>query len=227
MRSGDTSTHAGPWPCRHDAAAARRVGAVVSTQLLQLSALFGAFWTAIALYARLSPSPAPARFVGALGLGAVFAHLGWAALHWPAVAAHPAALLDPTRGLTLLFVPLGLLLLERSPAAFASLPLAFAVARLGCLATGCCHGPEGEPTPLTEIAGLVALHGVVRRLPALWVTPTVLAGVGLIRLATEPLRAMPPLGEPLVPASVIATAWIAGGGMLAMGSARSPRAALG
>jgi len=203
------------------------VGAVVSTQLLQLSALFGAFWTAIALYAQRSPSPAPARFVGALGLGAVFAHLGWAALHWPAVAANPAALLDPTRGLTLLFVPLGLLLLERSPAAFASLPLAFAVARLGCLATGCCHGPEGEPTPLTEIAGLVALHGVVRRLPALWVTPTVLAGVGLLRLATEPLRAMPPLGEPLVPASVIATAWIAGGGMLAMGSARSPRAALG
>jgi hypothetical protein len=203
------------------------VGAVVSAHLLQLLALFGAFWTAIAFYAQRSPSPAPARFVGALGLGAVFAHLGWAVLHWPAVAAHPSALLDPARGLTLLFVPLGLLLMERSPAAFASLPLAFAVARLGCLATGCCHGPEGEPTPLTEIGGLVVLHGVTRRLPARSVTPGVLAGFGLIRLATEPLRATPPLGEPLVPAAWIAAAWIAGGGMLAIGSARSPRGALG
>jgi hypothetical protein len=203
------------------------VGAVVSAQLLQLLALFGAFWTAIALYARHSPSPVPARFVTALGLGAACAHLGWAVLHWPAVAAHPSALLDPARGLTLIFVPLGLLLLERSPTAFASLPLALAVARLGCLATGCCHGPEGEPTPLYEIVGLVVLHGVIRRLPASWVTPAVLAGFALIRLATEPLRAMPPLGEPLVPAAWIAAAWIAGGGLLAIGSARSQRAALG
>jgi hypothetical protein len=203
------------------------VGAVVSAHLLQLLALFGAFWTAIALYARQSPSPAPARFVTALGLGAVFAHLGWAVLHWPAVAAHPSALLDPARGLTVLFVPLGLVLLERSPAAFASLPLALAVARLGCLATGCCHGPEGEPTPLYEIGGLVVLHGVVHRLPARSVTPAVLAGFGLMRLATEPLRAMPPLGEPLVSPASIAAAWIAGGGMLAIGSTRSPRAALG
>ncbi len=57
-------------------------------------------------------------------------------------------------------------------------------------------------------------------------TPAVLAGFGLIRLAIEPLRAMPPLGEPLFPAAWIAAAWIAGGGMLAIGSARSPRAAL-
>jgi len=199
----------------------------VSAQLLQLLALFAAFWTAIALYARQSPSPAPARFVTALGLGALFAHLGWAVLHWPAVAAHPSALLDPARGLTVLFVPLGFLLLERSPAAFASLPLALAVARLGCLAVGCCHGPEGELTPLHAIGGLIVLHGVVRRLPARWVTAAVLAGFGLIRLATEPLRAMPPLGEPLVSAAWIAAAWIAGGSMLAIASSRTPRAALG
>ena len=199
----------------------------MSAQLLQLLALFAAFWTAIALYARRSPSPAPARFVAALGLGAVFAHLGWAGLHWPAVAAHPSALLDPARGLTVLFVPLGFLLLERSPAAFASLPLALAVARLGCLAVGCCHGPEGELTPLHAIGGLIVLHGVVRRLPARWVTAAVLAGFGLIRLATEPLRAMPPLGEPLVSVAWIAAAWIAGGSMLAIASARTPRAALG
>ncbi len=191
----------------------------MSAPLLQLLALFGAFWTAIALYARRSPSPEPVRFVGALGLGAVFAHLGWAVLHWPAVAAHPSALLDPARGLTVLFVPLGLLLLERSPAAFASLPLALAVARLGCLAAGCCHGPEGEPTPLYEIGGLVVLHGVVRRLPARGVTPTVLAGFGLIRLAIEPLRAMPPLGEPMIPAGAIALGWVVFGLGIALRSA--------
>jgi hypothetical protein len=32
------------------------------------------------------------------------------------------------------------------PQAFATLPLALAVARLGCLVGGCCHGPAGEPT---------------------------------------------------------------------------------
>jgi hypothetical protein len=199
----------------------------VSAPLLQLLALFGAFWTAIALYARRSPSPEPLRFVGALGLGAVFAHLGWAVLHWPAIAAQPSAPLDPARGLTVLFVPLGLLLLERSPAAFASLPLALAVARLGCLATGCCHGPEGEPTPLYEIGGLVVLYGVIRHLSARSLTPAVLAGFGLIRLATEPIRAMPPLGDPLVPVAWIAAAWVTGGAMLAIASARTPRAALG
>ena len=130
----------------------------MSAHLLQLLALFGAFWTAIALYARRSPSPKRVRFIGALGLGAVFAHLGWAVLHVPAVAAHPLALLDLTRGLTVLFVPLGLLLLERSAAAFASLPLALAVARLGCLAAGCCHGAAGEPTPVYEAAGLLAIQ---------------------------------------------------------------------
>jgi hypothetical protein len=148
-------------------------------------------------------------------------------LHWPAIELHFAALLDPARGLTVLFVPLGLLLLERSPAAFASLPLALAVARLGCLAAGCCHGPEGEPTPLYEIGGLVVLHGVICHLPARSLTPAVLAGFGLIRLANEPIRAMPPLGEPLVPVAWIAAAWVTGGGMLAIASARTPRAALG
>jgi predicted aspartyl protease len=191
------------------------VGAVVSAPLLQILALFGAFWTAVALYARRSSSPAIFHFVGALGLGAVFAHLGWALLHLPAVAGHPSALLDPARGLTVLFVPLGLLLLERSPAAFASLPLALAVARLGCLAAGCCHGPEGEPTPLYEIGGLLVLHGLVRRLPASWVTPAVLAGFGLIRLATEPLRAIPPLGESVIPAGAIALGWVVFGWGLA------------
>lgn len=191
----------------------------MSAHLLQLLALFGAFWTAIALYARHSPSPAPARFVAALAFGAVFAHLGWAALHLSEVATHPSALLDPARGLTVLFVPLGLLLLERSPAAFASLPLALAVARLGCLAAGCCHGENGEPTPLYEIGGLMILHGMVSRLPDRWAIPVVLAGFGLIRLGVEPMRATPPLGEPVVPIVAIAAVWVGLGIAMAVRSA--------
>ena len=44
----------------------------MSAHLLQLLALFGAFWTAIALYARRSPSPKRVRFIGALGLGNIW-----------------------------------------------------------------------------------------------------------------------------------------------------------
>ncbi len=187
--------------------------------LLQPLALFGAFWTALALYGRRSPAPEPLRFVAALALGAVFAHLGWALLHSSAVAAHPQMLLDPTRGFCVLFVPLGLLLLAPRPAAFASLPLAFAVARLGCLAARCCHGENGEPTPLYEIGGLVILHGVVAHLSARWVTPVVLAGLGLIRLAVEPMRSTSPLGEPAVPIVAIAALWVGLAIAMAMGSA--------
>ena len=191
--------------------------------LLQPLALFGAFWTALALYSRSGrsgwPAPEPFRFVAALALGAVFAHLGWVLLHSSAVAAHPQVLLDPTRGFCVLFVPLGLLLLSPRPAAFASLPLAFAVARLGCLAAGCCHGENGEPTRLYEIGGLVMLHGMVSRLPDRWVIPVVLGGFGLIRLAVEPMRSTPPLGEPAVPMVVIAALWVGLGIAMAVRSA--------
>ena len=194
--------------------------------LLQPLALFGAFWTALALYSRSGrsgrPAPEPFRFVAALALGAVFAHLGWALLHGSAVAAHPEVFLDPTRGFCVLFVPLGPLLLAPRPAAFASLPLALAVARLGCLAAGCCHGESGEPTPLYEIGGLVILHRVVGHLPARWVTPVVLAGLGLIRLAVEPMRSAPPLGEPVVPIVAIAALWVALGVAMAVRLAGYP-----
>ncbi|MDH3213295.1 MAG: prolipoprotein diacylglyceryl transferase [Myxococcales bacterium] len=200
-----------------------RVGSAVSGQFLQLLALCSAFWTALALYARRSPSPQTLRFAAALGLGAIFAHLGGALLHLPAVAEGPSALLDPARDTTVLLVPLALPLLERSPAAFASLPLALAVARLGCLAAGCCHGASGEPTPLVEIAGLLVLHAIVSRRPGHQVAAVVLGGFGLVRLLVEPLRAPPPLGEPLVPAAWIAAAWIALGGVLAIPRARAAR----
>jgi hypothetical protein len=131
------------------------------------------------------------------------------------VREHPWAVLDPAEGFCVLFVPLGPLLLAPWGTAFSTLPLAIAVARLGCLAAGCCGGANGEPTPLYEIAGLVALHTAVWKVPDRWVTPAVLAGLGLVRLAVEPWRAAPPLGEPMVSAATIAALWVALGLFLA------------
>ena len=191
----------------------------MSLALLQPVAWSAAFWTALWLYARRA-GPRPIRFACALALGAALAHAGWLLLHapatWPALRARPALMLDPSLGFCVLFLPLGPLLLERSPAAFASLPLALAVARLGCLAAGCCQGaPTGapwavaglHPAPLYEIAGFLALHGGVVRAPALAV-PVVLGGIGALRLLLDPLRAAPPLGAPVVPAAAIAAAWM-------------------
>lgn len=179
----------------------------MSAEWLQIAALLGAFWTAVLLYR----GDRPMRFVAALALGAGLAHGGWALLHLPAVLEHPWALLDVSRGFSVLFFPLGLLLLTPTASAFATLPLALAVARLGCLAAGCCHGVAGEPTPLVEIGGLALLHLVVRRLPAHSVVPAVLVGIGLVRLATEPWRAAPPLGAPIVPPAVVAALWATAG----------------
>jgi hypothetical protein len=177
----------------------------VSLALLQPVLWSAAFWTALWLYARRAGAR-PARFGFALALGAAFAHAGWLLLHapqtWPALPARPGLLVDPLLGSCVLFLPLGPLLLERSPAAFASLPLALAVARLGCLAAGCCQGAR-----VFEIAGLLALHRAVGGAGALAV-PIVLGGIGALRLLLDPFRAEPPLGAPLVPASAIAAAWI-------------------
>lgn len=173
------------------------------SDLLQLVALCAAFWTALLLYR----GERPLRFVAGLALGALFAHLGWALLQLPAVARQSAWLLDVSSGFSVLFVPLGPLLLTPSAAALATLPLALGVARSGCLAAGCCHGPAGEPTPLAEIAGLVALHAGIARLPERRVVPAVLAGLALLRLATQPWRAAPPLGEPLLAPSTLAAVW--------------------
>jgi hypothetical protein len=177
----------------------------VSLAWLQPVAWSAAFWTALSLYARRR-GPRPARFACALALGAAFAHGGWLLLHatatWPALRARPGLLLDPSLGYCVLFLPLGPLLLQRSPAAFASLPLALAVARLGCLAAGCCQGAR-----LYEIAGFLALHVAVARAHAPAV-PIVLGGIGALRLLLDPLRAAPPLGAPLVPAAAIAAAWM-------------------
>ena len=202
-----------------------------------------AFWTAVIGFAAWQERVRFAgRFLVGLTAGAALAHFGWAALHLPLVLEQPRALLLPTLGYSVLFVPLGLLL--SAPwratrdhrdtwftAAFGALPLAFAVARLGCLAGGCCHGvlanvpwaigePPRHPTALYDIAGLVGLHLVIRRLPRDSVPSAVLIGFGAIRILVEPWRAAPPLGDPLVHPAVLAAAWIATGALISAAGQR-------
>lgn len=187
--------------------------------LLQPVAWCAAFWTALLLYSRRARPARPIRFACALVLGAALAHAGWLLLHLPALApalrARPQLALDPLVGFCVLFVPLGPLLLERSAPAFASLPFAFAVARLGCLAAGCCAGlptrpgsSAGQhPVALYEIAGWLALGVAVSRADARCVAPLVLAGFGALRLLLDPLRSIPALGAPVVPPLALAGAW--------------------
>ena len=194
----------------------------MSLASLQPVAWCAAFWAALFLYTRCARPAQPFRFACALAFGAALAHAGWLLLHfpviWPALRARPGLLLDPSLGFCVLFVPFGPLLLERSAAAFVSLPLALAIARLGCLAAGCCHGTPTaapwavaglHPTALYEIAGLLALHGGVSRAGGRLAAPLVLGGVGALRLLIDPLRATPPLGAPTVAPAAIAAAWLA------------------
>lgn len=200
-----------------------------------MAALWGAFWTAVLSF-RWSErgSDAPARFLLGLVLGAGLAHLGWWLLHLPQVREHPSSVLDVSRGFTVLAVPVGLLLtapwrgslgdrISYLARALRSLPLALAVAKLGCLAAGCCHGvamgslaramlPMGplHPAALYEILGFLALHAALGRVPQPHVPAAFALGFGAIRLAVEPLRAAPPLGEPVIPAAVLAAMWLVG-----------------
>jgi hypothetical protein len=204
-------------------------------------ALSGAFWMAIFDYLRRGGgAESGTRFVAGLVLAAASAHLGGALLHLDVVMLRPRALLDPAAGQSVLFAPLGVLAVaprERAArerflaTAIGSLPPAFAVARLGCLARGCCHGISGafgaHPTRLYEIAGLLSLAEGTRRIPAAWVGPVTLAGFGALRLLTEPFRAPHPLGEPLIPPAALAIGWIAIGSAMALAASRRPRSEVG
>ena len=206
-------------------------------------ALLAAFWVAVVTHARRAPRTRDAgRFVVGLGVGAARARLGWVALYADRVE-HVSAVLDPSLGFSILFVPLGPLLLapwapsRRGPylaAAFGALPLAFATARLGCLVAGCCHGvettlawglPGGErtlhPVQVYELGGWLVVYAATRGVPERWVAPLVLAGFGAMRLLLEPLRAPPPLGMPLLSVEWIATAWLLAGALLALSQRNS------
>jgi hypothetical protein len=222
----------------------------VSRAALAPALLVAAFALALGLArARSAGAVATSRLAAGLVLGALCAHLGWALLHLPAVAALPLALLDPTRGFCALFVPLGVALAAPRPrvlrdayldASLPALPLALALARLGCLLAGCCHGvasdgplalalgPGGAPvhaTPLYECAALVALHALLARAPRRARAGLALAGLGAVRLAVEPLRAAPPLGEPLLPTAGLALGLVASGVALLIRSEASGAAA--
>lgn len=198
--------------------------------------LAGAFWAAIFEYLRRGgAAETGSRFVAGLFAAALLAHLGWALLHLDDVRAHPTVLADPFVGHSVLFAPLGTLLVAPGrgsarrrylSAGLGSLPRAFAVARLGCLAAGCCHGVASadglDPVPVGDIAGLLLLSGLTQRLPEALVAPVTLSGFGALRLALEPLRAPPPLGPPLVAPSVLAIGWIVAGAALGVAVRRGP-----
>jgi len=186
---------------------------------MQSFALLAAFWVAVLHYR----GEHPVRFVAALVAAAVFAHAGWGLLHWPALRAAPGVWLDPSMGYCVLFAPLGFALLIPEAAAFRALPLALAAARSGCLAAGCCHGPNGEPTPLFEIAAWLGLHTLLLGAARAWVAPLFCTSFGAVRIALAPWRADPPLGEPWLDARWLAAAWVGIGVAFALSAAARRR----
>ncbi len=217
---------------------------------LQLLALSGAFWVALTRYRSREPE-GQGRFAVGLVLGALCAHLGWALCYADRIVTAPAVLLQPA-GWSVLFVPLGVLVMAPwggAPglrrrffdSAAASLPLAFATARLGCLAVGCCHGPLiaapwGErlgldvvtrhAVVLVDIAGLLLLDRITDRVSSRSRVPVALGGFALLRLAAQPWRARPSLGEPWLDPLWMAGLWIAIAGRAWIGGDRrlEPRA---
>jgi hypothetical protein len=168
-------------------------------------AVCAAFWAAVAFYGPRSPG-CP-RFAAGLALGALAAQLAW---FWP-----PRA--DP--GASLLLLPAGLLVADRSAQAFAALPLPIALARLGCLAAGCCGAEHSVPLPAVEAACFGALQLGLRRVASAAVPGVFLAAFGAIRLLESPWRAAGPSRSLAVG---LACAWLALGVVLACLSRGAP-----
>jgi hypothetical protein len=176
---------------------------------LQLAAWCGAFWLAVWLHGRREPRRrARVRFVLALGLGAVLARIGHSLLFGGA-----DRILHAGASFSILFLPLGVLALAPSSAAFASLPLALAVARLGCLPAGCCRGAGGEPLPLVEASALAVLHSILARGAPDAVAERFAFAFGGFRLLESPWRGPVPAGAAATP-EVVALCWIGIGALL-------------
>jgi hypothetical protein len=133
---------------------------------LYVLALSAAFWVAL-LGFRVAPRDA-GRGVAGLVIGAALARAGG-----------------------LLCVPAGLLLAaplrapRRDPfldATLPALPLACAVAKLGCVAAGCCAAAGGEAL------GFATFGAALRLAPRTHAAALALAGTGLVRLAALPFR---------------------------------------
>ena len=140
------------------------------------------------------------RFALGLFCGALCAHLGWGLVHLRGVVEHPHWLLQPGAA-SVLFFPLGVLLVSPRREAVAALPLTLATLRLGCLPYTCCY--ETPAHAAFELTALLLLHAFAARSP-LQAVPVVLSGLGLIRLLSTPLR------TPLHPEPTIDPAWFAG-----------------
>ncbi len=215
--------------------------------MLRALALAAALPVALHVYLeRAGPRARPGRAVLAFGAGGAFAHLGFALLHPEAVASRPGLLLDLQSGFCALFVVAGPLCLAPRKegrafflrAALGALPAALAVARLGCLAAGCCGGrplaaalardhpalPAARalglaaasgglrhPTALYDLVGCLLLHRAAGRIPPDRVPGGVLAGLGALRLLLDPLRADAPPGPPSVEVRWLAWSLLAAG----------------
>jgi hypothetical protein len=141
----------------------------VSADSLYAAALCAAFWAALGrARGGLGSTGDAARCVAGLALGALFARAG-GLLCAPAGLLLAAPWRAPERGRFL-------------DAVLPALPLAFAVAKLGCVAAGCCAAAGAEALGFAAVGAALCLarerHGAV----------LALAGVGAVRLAALPFR---------------------------------------
>ncbi|MDG2335313.1 MAG: hypothetical protein P8Q97_13900 [Myxococcota bacterium] len=205
-----------------------------------------AFWVALVAYRGRFQM----RFLLGLGLGALLGRLGWILLFFPQAGAWlvpgpvesggfgalAVGLLQPGSGASVLFLPLGPLLLglaggRRAARVFwassaRALAPALAMARLGCVVSGCCSGRRpfvgsGEPGarvwayPTAEVECVAWLFVSVwlARVPQARAPAAFLLAFGGLRLGIQPLRAELPLGDAWLDPSWIALVWLFLGGL--------------